>query len=275
MLLLPSGTLARVLVNGALVVMLGEWVTGWVVTHAAAGPVARGRRTAAAAWALLLAGCVMHCAEHLSDLELGWNAAGLHALVLETAWGHAWLALTSCAAVALLFVALTDKRWVRGSLAVVAAVLVGGLGHAAADERWPLFARVVDAVHVLAMGAWAGGLAGVAWWARGVADDASVRGWRTFSRVALVAAPLVICTGLGATALRVQDPSAFLTSSWGQWLMAKSALVVAALGLGWRHKRALARDAAPAEGSLKLELATMVLVVLATGALTGSPPPGE
>jgi copper transport protein len=109
-------------------------------------------------------------------------------------------------------------------------------GHAA-SLGGPLFG-LVDAVHLLAIAAWLGALPALgllAWRARsptGEGGEAGRRALRAHARVALVAAPVVVLTGLANSPLVVGDSRELAAASYGNLLLAKAALVSVALGLG-------------------------------------------
>jgi copper transport protein len=111
-----------------------------------------------------------------------------------------------------------------------AAVLLGMslTGHAAALGG-PVGA-VVDAAHLLAIAAWLGALPAVIVLAR-----TSGRGRAAFAahaRIALVAAPVVVLTGLANSPLVVDEPRELAASGYGSLLLTKAALVSLAVGIG-------------------------------------------
>jgi len=109
-------------------------------------------------------------------------------------------------------------------------------GHAA-SLGGPLFG-LVDAIHLLAIAAWLGALPALgllAWRARSPtseAGEAGRRALRAHARVALVAAPVVVLTGLANSPLVVGDSRELAAAAYGNLLLAKAVLVSAALGLG-------------------------------------------
>jgi len=109
-------------------------------------------------------------------------------------------------------------------------------GHAA-SLGGPLFG-LVDAVHLLAVAAWLGALPALgllAWRAGGPTGErgeAGRRALRAHARMALVAAPIVVLTGLANSPLVVGDSRELAASGYGNLLLAKALLVSLALGLG-------------------------------------------
>jgi len=120
-----------------------------------------------------------------------------------------------------------------------AAATILGLsltGHAAAlgGPLWGL----VDAGHLLAVAAWLGALPALillAWRARDPGSDRAETGRRVLrahARVALVAAPLVVMTGLANSPLVLGQARELAAAGYGNLLLAKALLVSVALALG-------------------------------------------
>ena len=111
--------------------------------------------------------------------------------------------------------------------------------------------------------------------------------WQTFSRIATVAAPLVVLTGAIVGWRRLQlaplnqgatNPVSFASaasSQYGLLLGAKVALVLVMLALGYTHRRRVLKEHAPSWNTVYTELALAVVVLAVTGVLTGTAPPGE
>lgn len=122
----------------------------------------------------------------------------------------------------------------RGRLAVVGAATIVALfgmsltGHAAALGG-PIWA-VVDAVHLLAIATWLGALPALAVLARRSGTGRAA--FAVHARVALVAAPLVVLTGLANSPLVVDDSRELVASGYGNLVLAKALLVSVAVGLG-------------------------------------------
>jgi mono/diheme cytochrome c family protein len=101
-------------------------------------------------------------------------------------------------------------------------------GHAASIGGPP--GAVLDVTHLLAVAAWLGALPAVIVLAR-----RSGRGRAVFvahARVAIVAAPLVVVSGLANSPLVVDEPRELAASGYGSLLLTKAALVSLALGIG-------------------------------------------
>lgn len=123
-----------------------------------------------------------------------------------------------------------------GAGAVVTILALSWTGHAS-SLGGPVWA-IVDAVHLLAIAAWFGVLPAIgllAWQSRGHAPGArevARLGLRAHAPVALVAAPIVILTGLANSPLVVDESRELAASAYGNLVLAKALLVSIALGLG-------------------------------------------
>ncbi|HEX2142283.1 MAG TPA: copper resistance protein CopC [Candidatus Limnocylindria bacterium] len=125
-----------------------------------------------------------------------------------------------------------DGAWL-GAAAVASVVTLGGTslaGHAAAEGGFPF--ALVDLLHMLGVGAWLGTVPGLfllAARSRGTVRAALAR----HSRLALVAAPLVVLTGLASSPLVVgAQPRELLASGYGNLLIAKVLLFCVAVAIG-------------------------------------------
>lgn len=246
-------------------------------------PDRQARRVAVVAAMLLLLVPFLLARQQLLALEMPWSELAM--LVRETGWGRgfAWLTVSAVAtAVALCLPLSRAAAWGLLMLASALAVAMGGLGHAAADTRWPVGARVLDAVHVWTVGAWMGGLlftwlatrAGPAHIAQSGHVDAR---WQRFSALATIMAPLAVMTGMlsGARLVGGQAPRVILGSEYGQMLLVKSLLVAVVLAIGAVQRGRIARGELPARRSVAVELGLAAWVLLVTATLTGTEPPGE
>ena len=226
------------------------------------------RYASAAGWLSCLLALLAMFLLQLQALEIPVSASGAK-MLLSTGWGGGFWRLmvaVGIGAATTMFGAPTNIR----AIAVIAvAVMMGGIGHAAADESWPLTSRALDAIHVIAAGAWIGGLLFI--------SQARRTNWRNFSRMATIAAPLVVLSGVGASLLRLygDKPRAIVASDYGQLLILKTVLVVLALVIGARHRKEIDKGDVPQAASVGIELLVISGVLIATGVLTGTILPGE
>jgi putative copper resistance protein D len=177
------------------------------------------------------------------------------------------------------------------ALAAAGAAAMAWAGHAAAADPWELVAPLIDALHIVAAGAWAGALLPLAWLlgagSREAGADArpfAVLAVRRFSAAALWVMLLIAATGIANAWVQVGSVPALLGTRYGALLLAKGAVLVAILALAARGRRllpALSRAAAvgrPAMARLARSVAGeggLALVVLAITAALAVTTPGR
>lgn len=183
-----------------------------------------------------------------------------------------------------------DVVWAPGSGSVAtwvgaAVLLVGYLfdGHTVTEGNLALTAAS-DLVHVLAAAVWVGGVLMVASVLRQRhRAGASLRALHLavrFSVVAVVALVAVAASGLALAWIVLDAPSELWTTPWGRLLMAKTALVAVAAGIGGYNHRVLipAMEAAPPDspaaqrfrGTIAVEAGVLCAVVVVTAFLVGA-----
>jgi putative copper export protein len=110
---------------------------------------------------------------------------------------------------------------------VVLCLVLPALGGHAASADAPALAAVIGSLHLLAAGLWIGtiGVLAVRWRA-----DRPLLG--EFSQVAVVAAPLVVLTGLAGAWSQVDAVAQLWTSAYGQLLVVKAVFAAVLLLLG-------------------------------------------
>ncbi|MBL0940049.1 MAG: CopD family protein [Gemmatimonadaceae bacterium] len=249
--------------------------------RSAAGTIHQTRAIRALAWfgiIALIAAPTLLLRSQMMALEMTWR--DLPSLINETGWGRGFriLAVSTVATAIVLPLRMTRRNaWLLTVLAAAVAIAMGGLGHAASDMRWPIGARVLDAAHVLSIGAWIGGLL-VTWLAtRQPGFYSPEAAWRDFSGLATIMAPLAVLTGLasGARILVGHAPAVIVNSPYGQMLIVKSIMVAIVLAIGARQRTRIARGQLAAGRSVVIELGMAAWVLLVTATLTGTAPPGE
>jgi putative copper resistance protein D len=182
-------------------------------------------------------------------------------------------------------------RLEAGMLAAVATAAMAWAGHAAAVEPAGLTAALLDALHLLAAGAWFGALAPLAALLRPVSDERgadarpfAVVAVRAFSRLALVLMALVVLTGIANSWFQVGGIPALVGTRYGWLLLLKVGLLVPILAMA-QHNRSrllprLSGDGAtvgrPAMARLgrfvAAEAGLGLLILLITSGLSLSPP---
>ena len=215
-------------------------------------------------------------------------------LLLDSTWGLAWVAQAVGAALLLggLILARRGVRpgWLLAGIGAIGLAAAPGLsGHAAAVERLRGVAVTADALHILGVGAWLGTL--VVLQAVGVPlarkQPQDVRGellgrlLNAFSPLALLAAGVVLGTGVLASFLHLSAPSDLWASAYGRVLAAKVLLVLSVMAFGAFNWRRVGPRAAEPGADRRLmksagaELATAVVIVALTAVLVALPAPGH
>jgi methionine-rich copper-binding protein CopC/putative copper export protein/mono/diheme cytochrome c family protein len=165
-----------------------------------------------------------------------------------------------------------DRSWLAVMLAAAVLTLAGMsfAGHAAALGG-PLLA-VIDLVHLLAVAAWIGTLAGLFLLvvrARSAVSEAL----RRHSRLALAAAPVVVLSGLANSPVVLGSSRELVASGYGNLLLSKALLFSAAVAIGsvnfFLVRSGSVRRSLPLIGA-ELVLG-MVAVLAAAGLVSGQP----
>ena len=253
-----------------------------VLAREASGASADPRAVRVSLWlaalALLLAPLALLV---LQQQALELTMAEVPGLLRDTTWGRGWMPLALTCVLSALLLPLPHARTRAGSWALLLAALgvaaaMGGLGHAAADDQWPLASRVFDALHVVGVGAWIGGLLLMLLASAGSAGPAAGE-WRAFSRVASVMAPVVLLSGVGSSWRRVGgiEPTAILGSDYGKLLLLKIVLALAVMALGATQRWRIAAGQIPSRTVVLREVVLAAVVLGATAWMTGTEPPGE
>lgn len=222
----------------------------------------------------------------------------LHAFLFETQFG--WVAISRvgllAAIVAIALVPLRNHAWLSAFLVVSAMLLImqAWLGHAAEGGASLAGAMMITAygVHMLAAGAWVGGLAPLllvlAEQRRlnpGKARQGTLDILSCYSLMAIVAVTLIIASGLANTAFRVgASVGKLFDTAYGEVLLTKLGVIAVMLALAYfnrfvampRLRAALSADIAQItrlRTSVALELALGILVLGLAAVLGITPPP--
>ena len=268
----PWLALGRATQLAGLGTLLGAAAVPWV---APARAVARPARWAGV---LLLVGLAVQLVGQLRAFDaFGPGADPLPetlGIIASIGWGRNRLGLAALAVGALL-TAGVRRPWgdrLLRAWAAAALLLLPALGHAAAVEDGLVIAWVRAVVHAGAAGAWLGTLSllAPAWW-NGV--DQILRSMPRYGRLALIAAPLTLASGVATALPQVGSWAGLFGTGYGRLVLAKALLAAGLLGLGALHHRRLVRaGGAPTRGTLLLELLGAGVVLLLTGWLAESAP---
>jgi copper transport protein len=187
------------------------------------------------------------------------------------------------------------RSWIRAGLAAVVVMIGGLVSHVATvvDGRWLVLGA--EALHLLAMASWAGGLIAFAtvFWRVRPAGASTAEATRlvvalpAFSRLAVLAVGVLAVSGLLLARLHLTTWMELVGTAYGRWLLAKLLVFAAMLALGGWHQgwveprlvRALDGGDAAAQWvsrfrrSVRLEAALGLLALAAAGALGVTAPP--
>jgi copper transport protein len=214
------------------------------------------------------------------------GAPRLEPLWATTAGEHLFRLLIAVGAgcgLALLVYELAPSRWAVGlaGLAAASAMLVRVLGGHADEASVPALAVALQWLHLVAIGAWVGGLVWLLLGLRGADRTARVATVARFSAMAGIGIAVVALTGAVRSLESIGAPAELLTTDYGRTLLVKvgAFLLLAALGAlaRWRLMPALpAADSAvvPFRASVRLEVLVGVVVLALAAALAGLAPPG-
>jgi putative copper resistance protein D len=194
------------------------------------------------------------------------SAATLETVLFATQFGHAWCWHLGFAAV------LVIVAWLRhGGLALVLAGLslasLGFVGHASDMEGLPgLGHELNQAVHLLAGGAWLGGLLPLYALLRRTRpnDPAIESGVAHFSQMGYVAVALIAATGIVNTCMLVGSVGALFGTAYGRLLSVKIALYLVMVAIALVNRLSLAPRLGT-EGAAPARLARSVIVEQALG----------
>jgi copper transport protein len=279
-----TGTAAGVDVVG----VVGRWLAaaGTVVVLGALGLVLLERRSVAPLTGLVaLAGVAVAVGSTLDIVAHTAEAAGRGLFDIGDVLGTAVLDDRSGFLLAVRWlggVLVAASWWWRrareswiGALALGAAVLVGAAassGHAwSAERRW--LAVAADAVHLVVVGAWAGGLVALLVVLRRGVGSGVVQ---AFSTMAVGAAPAAAITGLASASGQLAGPSELWGSAYGRLVLAKVVLFVVLVALGAHNRLRIvpALDAAldRLRRNVRVEIGVVAVVLGVTAALVATTP---
>jgi copper transport protein len=197
------------------------------------------------------------------------NRAGLAWVGRALAWGG----ILAVVALAIRWPRVLWPRalWLVAAAAVAVVVSLPVAGHARSQDPSAVLIPA-DIVHVLAAGAWLGGLVlllAIHWPRRGSDPASAWAATQRFSRLALPAMAALVAGGTLQAVLYLSSPGDLVTEDYGIVLLAKILLLASILGLAYGNRRAVARDRTG--GSVKrLRRAMRTEVALAAGVIAAA-----
>jgi copper transport protein len=173
------------------------------------------------------------------------------------------------------------RRWaltLAGVAGLIAVLASAPAGHGASG-RWQNLGAVLTVVHVGAMAVWLGGLVALAVVVKIADADVAKR----FSPIASISMLLVVASGTIQAIRQLGSFDALADSTYGKWLLLKvgAALLVICGAVASRYATYgglfgdRRTDREVLRRALAFELVAAIVVLGATGALTGTPPPGN
>ena len=264
----PADIAGRWLMYLGLLALFGAALFAAVVTR---GVGTISRRLVPGAWLVALAGTAAVVGAELSDAGVGLSDAfgtSFGPVIVErlVPLGIAGLAIV----VLLARPATTRPALILAALGAAGAMLADVLASHAAAGALPILGVAVQWLHILAVGAWLGGLGGLLLAVRGAASDATARTARRFAYLATAGIATVGATGLLRAIAEVGTLDNLVSTDFGRLVIAKTALLglLAMLGAlnhfvnvpaAGRRLRGLRRA-----GSVELVVGATVLVLSAS-----------
>jgi copper resistance protein D len=188
------------------------------------------------------------------SLSQSFDPGAIASILTGTRFGMVWLfrMVLCCLLAAMMFAELfgwlkSDSVWLRIGKLVLSAILLTALaaaGHASAAEGVTLFIQLaMDGLHLLAAGAWLGGLIPLAMllsWAGStpepstllIAQEATAR----FSRIGFASVVTLLITGLLNTSYLVGEIPRLVGTDYGYLLLVKLAILIPLMGLASRNR---------------------------------------
>lgn len=274
-------TLARLLAFLGMIVLVGVLLFG---TRSAAPqrarPLARWAAAVAVVGTLLAFG--LYGAQVIGGGLSDAVSPAVWADIAGTRTGRALLIRAAGLAAVGVLVVMWQRRaqrwWLVGAASslAVAVVATSVSGHASALSPQAVYVAN-SALHLVAVGAWVGGLLMLAVAGRAWFDEPSSEPLvRRFSTVALVAVPVMVVTGVVQAAGLIGGFDDLTASAWGRILLVKVTLVLVLVVLGGVGRWLLQHDGPPSlRRGVMVEAGIGLLVIGLTAGLVGEPPRAE
>ena len=273
----PLAVLGRWLFYAGLIALLGAAFAGTVI-FSTSPPVLL--LMASVGWLAAFAGTVVILVDQLVAAGLGlgdmWGSSLETALLLR--------AVPLLVTGALLTVLLRRGHPTRSGLALVGGgavltMLTDTLTSHAAASGATAFNVAVQFVHVVAVGAWIGGLGGLLLGLRGRPSDETAATTRRFANSATVGIVLVAGTGVIRALSELGPWANLVATSFGWLLIGKSALLAGVAAVGalnhFRNVPAAGRTLTPIRRAGSVELVAGAAVLVLSASLVNLAPPSQ
>jgi putative copper export protein len=242
------------------------------------------RVSLAVALAVLLAWLVLETADISGATSAAGIAAAIPAVLLDTSFGHDLILQALSVLAALLLVAAWPQRWrfAPVGLAGLALALQAGHSHAFAMEHGPSVLLYAEGLHLLAGGAWLGGLLPLLILVRDAPPQHAAEALTRFSKLATLCVIAIAGTACLQGWVLGGGVAGLTGTAYGYVLLLKAALFAALLGLAAANRFRLTpalghpQDAQRARQALLRTIAGEtvlgLMVVLAASVLSGLEP---
>ncbi len=208
----------------------------------------------------------------------GAALAALPAVVADTMFGHLVCAQLAC--LALLWLAVRPA-WLRLAASMLALLLQAGHSHAMAMAQGPSWLLLSDALHLLAGGAWLGGLLPLLLTMRAATPALAAQAARRFSPLGRLCVATLALTATVQGWVLVGSLPALVGTAYGWMALLKALLFALLVSLAWvnRYRLTPGLDGTDPErarrrlaGSIAIETGLGLALLLAAGTLAGLRP---
>jgi putative copper resistance protein D len=241
------------------------------------------RVSLAAALVALLGWLVLETSDMSDAADAAGVAAAIPAVLLETSFGHDLTLQALLVLAALLLLAAWPQPWRLAPVGLTgfALLLQAGHSHAFAMEHGPSFLLYVEGLHLLAGGAWLGGLLPLLILVRDSPPKQAADVLRRFSKLATLCVVAIAGTACLQGWILGGGVDGLTGTAYGYVLFLKAALFAGLLGLAAVNRFRLTpamehEDAQPARRALLRTIAGEtvlgLMVVLAASLLSGLEP---
>jgi putative copper export protein/methionine-rich copper-binding protein CopC len=239
--------------------------------------------TAGAGWLLSVIGLLLLGVAQIRVADTGLSALAGTPIGRALVWRSIALAVAGLGVAAAMRGRRSGhERLIKTGMSVAALATLGLIvahstaGHAAA-ARWPVVPTVMlQVMHIVAAGAWLGGLVAVIAGLPRTPDHGSTAMIRRFSALAGLGLFVVAGSGIARAFQEVSVWRDLFTTTYGAFVTIKIALLAAIAVLGavnrWRNVPDAAADLGPLRKTAALELVLAFLAVAAAGFLGALPP---